>query len=85
MGGFAETVDEQRAEEEAFLLGVQEGIADDIEFTKRGGIRAHWKGCSCDEILARLRRHQENVARAIKHVRDGGPLTDIVPIVWGEK
>ncbi len=80
-----ESVYDERKDEEAFLLTVLDGIAEDIEFTERGGIRAHWKDCTRDEILARLRRHQENVARAIEHVRDGGPLTDIVPIVWGQR
>lgn len=80
-----EPVYDERAEEEAFLLTVRDGISEDIEFTRRGGVRPNWRGCSTDEILSRLRRHSENVSRAIQHVRSGGPLGDIVPIVWGTK
>lgn len=76
---------DQRAEEEAFLLTVRDGIADDIKFVERGGIPHNWRGCRRAEILGSLRRHHCNVTRAIDHVRGGGPLTDIVPIVWGVK
>ena len=84
MGVAAEEYD-QRAEEEAFLLNVRDGIADDIKYVERGGIPHNWRGCSQPEILGALRRHFKNVSRAITHVREGGPLTDIVPIVWGTR
>ena len=80
-----DVVYDQRQEEESFLLAVRDGIAEDITFVERGGIRSHWRGCSKTEILDRLHRHHSNVSRAIEHVRRGGPLTDIVSIVWGTK
>lgn len=80
-----EPVYDERRDEESFLITVRDGIADDIKFAQRGGVRSNWRGCSKPEIIARLRRHHKNVSRAIQHVRGGGPLTDIVPIVWGTK
>lgn len=76
---------DQRKEEEDFLLTVLDGISDDIKFVEHGGRRPNQRGRSKIEILAGLRRHERNVTRAITHVRAGGPLTDIVPIVWGTK
>jgi hypothetical protein len=80
-----ELIYDQRAEEEEFLHTVRDGIANDIVFVERGGVPRNWRGCSKAEILQRLRIHQNNVLRAIEHVRNGGPLADIVPIVWGTK
>lgn len=76
---------DQRAEEEAFLLTVREGIAHDLERSKRGDVPYNWSGCGMPEVVRRLTVHLENVDRAIQHVRAGGPLADIVPIVWGTK
>jgi len=76
---------DQRKEEEDFLLSVLDGISDDIKFVEGGGRRPNQRGLSRTDILAGLRRHERNVSRALKHIRAGGPLTDIVPIVWGTK
>ena len=80
-----EVAHDQRREEELFLITVHEGITDDIKFVERGGVPSNWRGCSRAQILEKLRHHHRNVSRAIRHVREGGALTDIVPIVWGTK
>lgn len=76
---------DQRVEEERVLLTVLDGISTDMEFVERGGVPAHWRGFAKAEILERMRRHHANATRALQHVRSGGPLTDIVSIVWGTK
>lgn len=76
---------DERKEEEENLIGIRERIERDIEFVGHGVVPANWQGCEKTEILERLRRHHANVCRAIEHVRTGGALTDIVPIIWGTK
>ena len=74
-----------RATEEGFLLQVRDGLDQDIEFVKRGGIPMNWHGFSRGEILNRLRWYRNNVHRALEHLRFGGSLDDLVGIVWGFK
>jgi hypothetical protein len=79
------TVSSERQEAEQRLLGVLDGIVSNIRFVEDGGVPAAYHGRTKAYTLASLRRHERNVSRAISHVRDGGPLTDIVPIIWGTK
>jgi hypothetical protein len=76
---------EERKDEEHNLIGILERIQRDIAFVEEGGFPAQCRGHSREDILGRLLRHRRNVRRAIEHVRSGGALTDIVPIVWGDK
>jgi hypothetical protein len=76
---------DERRDEEAFLLTVRAGTAHDLERAKRGDVPYNWAGSSAPDVVGKLGVHLENVDRAIQHVRTGGPLADIVPIVWGMK